>query len=222
MQNKIIAGVLIVFFAFTSLHCANPAKSQSNNIAGYYASNFHSAGYLEDYVQLELHADFTFKFYWCRYSGNYHASGTYKVVYDTVLLSYQPSKFDTVYEDRDWEYYTRGKDTLRYDEGTNKYVAKPDITHPVAPVSIIDTAGAVCHKVHIQRYTLSYCVNERPAKYYYTNKKLLDIDNTGKVVCPTALDYSNHRMFLFFGPYYWRVRKCYLKQGKDDDKIVQQ
>jgi hypothetical protein len=220
MQNKIIARFYIVFFAFISLFFTNPAKSQSSNLNGYYASKFHTSGYLENYVKIELHPDCTFNFYWCRYSGNYRALGTYKVINDTVLLTYQPSKNDTIYNDRNWEYYTRGTDTLRYDESTNRYVAKQDIKHPVAPVSILDTSGAILHKVHIHNYTLSSCIKERPVKYYYRNMKLLDVDNRGKIIYPKYLDLSRHRMFLLFGPHYWRLRRCCLIKGKDNDKIV--
>jgi hypothetical protein len=195
----------IIPFLFLLLCLSSTA--QVNSITGFYASNFKNLGIYETY--LKLNADYTFKYEWKGSMNCDIAVGTYKVVNDTILLKYLPSKNDTIYDKHDSAYYTRGKDTLKYN---SKSGGPPmDIMHPVAPTIDIDTTGATRHIKHINRYKLSDHIINRPLKYYYKQGKLLDIDNKGKVISIKGLDYSKHRKFLLFGNYYLRLRNYYLK-----------
>lgn len=187
MQNKISVKVYIVFFASIYFLNLSPAKAQTI-YSGFYTNKVQTYGYLENNIHLNLHTNFTFKLYWSRYSGEYHGMGTYKVVNDTILLTYAPTKYDTIYDNHDSAYYTRGKDTLKYYSKTNNYVL--DVKHPVAPIIEIDTSGTMQHIVHIHRYSLSYCVSERPKKYYYRNKKLQDTESKSYLIRCTDRDQN--------------------------------
>jgi hypothetical protein len=188
MYRKINRAILIVLPAIVSLSCNNAVKSQSNTLAGYYISKIPTYGYLENTIRLELHTNFTFKLYWSRYSGEYTGMGTYKVVNDTIVLNYAPTKYDTTYDNHDSAYYTKGKDTLKYNSKAGNLVM--DVKHPVAPTIDIDTSGATQHIVHIHRYSLSYCINERPKKYYFRNKKLQDVESKSYLIRDTDRDKS--------------------------------
>jgi hypothetical protein len=190
MQKGNRIGIYKVFFACIFSLSTIATKAQSI-YSGFYSSEILTYGYLENNIKLDLHNNYTFKLYWSRYSGEYLGMGTYKVINDTIILTYAPLKYDTVYDNRDSVYYTRGTDTLKYNSKANSYVM--DVMHPVAPTIDIDSTGAIRHIVHIHRYSLSYCVNERPKKYYYRNKKLKDIES-----------------------------KTYLIRSKDEDKSIEE
>lgn len=191
-KNK-SAFLILITFIFSFQVAAT--KAQVNKVAGFYADNFYAYGFFATFIQ--LNPDSTFKYEWGGDMEDDRAIGTYKIINDTVFLTYLPSKYDTSYYIKDTLYSTIGSS----DSGRLHLFV---INHPAV----------------IKKYTISYHIDHRPSKFYYRHKKLLCVYD-GSIVHKIQ-DNSAHRMFLLFGKHYKRMRKCYMVRHGNKGKIFEE
>jgi hypothetical protein len=81
---------LTIFFLTTFL----VSTGQQNNVDGYYSSNFAVSGWFG--TQILLNTDKTFIYQYTGDLFNDKATGSYKVVNDTIFLEFTPELIDTI------------------------------------------------------------------------------------------------------------------------------
>ncbi len=146
--------ITTIFIGIILLQIITPSKAQDTKVFGFYTSNFLLNCFYR--TRIQLNENFTFTYEWGGDLSHDRAIGKFKIIDDTVLLSYQPSKFDTI------DYYL--KDTIYKTVGSS------------------DSGGfhlyKISHPTTVNRHELSPYINDRPSKFYYRHKKLLDINST--------------------------------------------
>lgn len=181
MRRKAIAYFwgISLFFSLLSIQ----TKAQVNKVYGFYVSNFPISEFFT--TQIQLNTDSTFKYEWWGDMRNDLAIGSYEVNNDTILLTYIPSKYDTLYF---WKDDTTGADTNIIWHYKTYNPTKQD------------------HAIKLKNYDLVSYIGNRPLKFYYKHQKLLLL-GLHKAEC-----LSRHKMFLLFGKHYRRTKKYYLKK----------
>jgi len=188
MQIKIRISI----FFFVLFFPQNHSQAQVSKVAGFYADNFPAYGFFMTFIQ--LNPDSTFKYEWGGDMQDDRAIGIYKVINDTVLLTYLPFHCDTSY--------------FMKDSGS----IDSSITY-LFPFK---------HPIKLKSYELSSYIGHRPLKFYYKHKKLLYVWISGGKIVYKCENYSRRKRFLLLGEHYRKIRKCYMARRGNTGKMFEE